>query len=446
MLKSDIFLSLTNNILKYKKMRKKLILSSLAVICLFAVSCDDDDKPGVEEPKGSFVIAASGGEATVLLQTDDLKSGKMTIEGNGLEAESATEWEFHRNKYLYRLVYNQGNAGIGSSYAMNVNGVLEQRGYTFEIRSRFTTYGSCGEYIITAAAGATDTKDTAGNAAQGVTFTYINTEAQMLETKTIVTENFLGNGEYVTFSGIVEKDGKIYTAVCPLGVSDYGAENGAGEKHSGTLYPDSVWIAVFDNRTFTNPRIIRDNRLSYATTRFRSQFYTNLAMDDKQNLYVFSTAYESTTTKPSGVLRIKTGTETFDPNFFFDIQKASGGYKVCKPFHVTGDYFLLRMYTEPNSTAATSSSPIAQRLAIFDAANQTFRWVTGLPGVDEIGSLTKNFCADNGIIYVPIVPVDTEGSQPVIYVVDPVTATATKGKVVTCESIAATGKLLIQEQ
>jgi hypothetical protein len=426
-------------------MKKKLVLSSLAAVCLLAASCDKDDNNPVieEEQKGSFIIAASGEGPTLLLQTDDLKSGETTIVNNGLEAESATEWEFHRNKYLYRLVYNQGNAGIGSSYALNANGVLEQRPITFEVRSRFTTYGSYDKYVVTAAAVATDTKDAAENVAQGVTFTCIDTEAQTLATKTIVTENFLGNGEYVTFSGVAELDGKLFTAAIPLGVSDYGAANGAGEKRSSTAYPDSVWIAVFDNTNFTNPRIIRDNRLSYASARFRSQYYTNIATDDQRNLYVFSTAYDANTTKPSGVLRIKAGTETFDPNFFFDIQQASGGHKVCKPYYITGDYFLLQMYTEPNSTASTSSSPIAQRLAIFDAANKTFRWVTGFPEVENIGSISKKLGADKGLIYVPVVPVDTEGSQPAIYVIDPVTATAVKGKVVTCNSIAAVGRLLV---
>jgi hypothetical protein len=297
-----------------------------------------------------------------------------------------------------------------------------------------------------AAAVATDTKDAADNVAQGVTFTYIDTDAQTLSTKTIVTENFLGNGEYVTFSGAAEMDGKLFTAVCPIGVSAYGAANGAGEVHSGTAFPDSVWMAVFDNTDFTNPRIIRDNRLSYSATRFRSQYYTNIAADDGRNVYVFSSAYDATTTKPSGVLRIKAGTETFDPNFFFDIQAASGGHKVCKPYYITGDYFLLQMYTEPNATTSTSSAPIAQRLAIFDAANKTFRWVTGLPDVENIGSISKKLAVDKDLIYVPVVPVDAEGSQPAIYAVDPVTATATKGAVVTCNSIAAIGKLFIPEE
>jgi hypothetical protein len=302
---------------------------------------------------------------------------------------------------------------------------------------------------VTAAAVATDTKDAAGNPAQGVTFTCIDAAAQTLATQTLVTENLLGNGEYVTFSGIAEADGKLFTAVCPLGVSAYGAANGAGGASTVTAYPDSVWIAVFDNTNFASPssshrapRIIRDDRLRYATTRFRSQYYDNLAVDDRQNLYVFSCAYESTTGKPSGVLRINSGTETFDPSFFFDIEAASGGHKLCRPFYIAGDCFLLQMYTAPGAPVSTSSAPAAAKLAIFDAAGKTFRWVTGLPDVDNIGSFSKKTAVDNGKIHIALATVD--GAQPAVYAIDPATARATKGTAVTCTGIAALGKLKVK--
>jgi hypothetical protein len=400
----------------------------------------------VENPQGSFIVVATSGEASYLLQSGDLTTGELTIVNSGLETDNGTEWIFNSNKYLYRLVYNQGNAGLTSSYVLNAGGQIEKRGIENEIRSRFTTHGSYGRYVVTAAAVATDTKDAAGNPAQGVTFTCIDASAQTLATQTLVTENLLGNGEYVTFSGIAEANGKLYTAVCPLGVSAYGAANGAGSASTVTAYPDSVWIAVFDNTNFASPssshrvpRIIRDDRLSYATTRFRSQYYDNLAVDDRQNLYVFSCAYERTTTKKSGMLRINSGTETFDPSFFFDIEAASGGRKLCRPFYIAGDYFLLQLYTAPGAPVSSSSAPVAQKLAIFDAAGKTFRWVTGLPDVENIGSFSKKTAVDNGKIHIAVVTAD--GNQPAIYAIDPATATATKGMAVTCTGIAALGRL-----
>ncbi|MDR1403275.1 MAG: DUF4374 domain-containing protein [Tannerellaceae bacterium] len=423
----------------------KGIIPALMAICLFfTMSCDKKDNPvedPVEDPleKPEFVIVATSDEASYLLQTDDLTQGELTIVNSGLETDNGTEWEFNSSKYLYRLQYNQGNAGTSSSYVLNSNGQLEERSIAVEIRSRFTTHGSYGKYVVTAAAAATDTKDDAGNAAQGVTFTYIDAEAQTLATKTVVTENFLDNGEYVTFSGIAEANGKLYTAVCPLGVSTYGAANGAGEVRSGTGFPDNVWIAVFDNTDFTNPRIISDSRLSYATSRFRSQYYTNLAVDDRDNVYVFSSAYDANTTKPSGVLRIKAGADAFDPDFFFNIEQAAGGRHLYKVFYISGDYFLLQMYSDAVQPSAAESGN-EKKLAIFDAANLSFRWVTGIPAEENIGSFSKKVAAYDGKAYIAVVP--TDGSQPAIYYIDAATATAAKGTVVTCTGIVAAGKLI----
>jgi hypothetical protein len=420
---------------------KGIIPVFMAAICLFAASCDENNDNPEPEPvvKPEFVIVATSDEASYLLQTGDLTQGALTIVNSGLETDNGTEWEFNGNKYLYRLQYNQGNAGTSSSYVLNADGQIEERSIAVEIRSRFTTHGSFGKYVVTAAAGATDTKDAADNPAQGVTFTYIDAEAQTLATKTVVAEDFLGNGEYVTFSGIAEANGKLYTAVCPLGVSAYGAANGAGEVRSGAAYPDNVWIAVYDNTNFTNPRIISDNRLSYATSRFRSQYYTNLAVDDRDNVYVFSSAYDANTSKPSGVLRIKAGTDAFDPDFFFNIEQAAGGRHLYKVFYVAGDYFLLQMYSDAvKPSAATSGNE--KKLAIFDAANLSFHWVTGLPAEENIGSFGKKIALYDGKAYIAVVT--TDGSQPAIYGIDPAAATAVKGTTVTCSSIVATGKLI----
>ena len=40
--------------------------------------------------------------------------------------------------------------------------------------------------------------------------------------ESIDAENFLGNGEKVTFAGLEEANGKLYTSVVPMGMSRYG--------------------------------------------------------------------------------------------------------------------------------------------------------------------------------------------------------------------------------
>ncbi|MDR2041707.1 MAG: DUF4374 domain-containing protein [Tannerella sp.] len=432
-------------------MKKNVFLSLVAVSAFFAVSCDKNsnggEEPIIEDPtvedKGSYIIAASSDEAAYLLQTDKLDEGELTIVEAGAETESATAWIFMPNqKYLYRLVYNQGNPGIGSSYILDEQGKIKERGVKFEITNRFTTYGPYGSTIVTAAAGATKMADEAGNLQQGVTFTILDTEAQTLNTKTISTENYLGTGEYVTFSGIVDVNGKLFTAVCPIGLSAYGVAQGVpGEPYTNaTVYPDSVWVAIFSSTNFENPKILRDDRLSYASSRFRSQFYSNIAADDRDNIYVFSSAYDSKTTKKSGVIRINAGTEEFDKDYYFDIQTAAGGNHLFKVWYVSGDYFLLQMYTTETVTAMGDT----RKLAVINVASQTLTWVTGLPELDLIGSFGSTPHIEGETVYMPVVEAAPEGQtagQPAIYAIDVKTAVATKGVVVTCTSIGAVGKL-----
>jgi hypothetical protein len=420
------------------KMKKNVFLSLMAATAFFAASCDKDE-PKNEESKGSYIIAASSDEAAYLLQNDRLDGGELTIVNSGLETESATAWIFTPgNKYLYRLVYNQGNAGTGSSYVLDEQGKIKERGVRFEITNRFTTYGPYGKYIVTAAAGATALSDDDGNKQQGVTFTILDTEAQTLSTKTVSTENYLGNGEYVTFSGIVDVNGKLVTGVCPIGVSAYGVTHGVSDTlRTATAYPDSVWVAIYGNTNFENPKILRDGRLSYASSRYRSQYYSNIVADDKNNIYVFSSAYDSRTTKKSGVIRIKAGTEEFDGDYYFDIETAAGGNHLFKVWHISGDYFLLQMYS--SETVAVMGD--TKKLAVVNVASKTFNWVTtGLPPIENIGSFGSTPYAGNGKIYLPVVSVN-DGNQPAVYVIDPATAVATKGTVVTCTGIGAVGKL-----
>ena len=450
--------------------RKRYFLALLATAFLVGLTgCSDDDNTTKDpDPDPAeverYVIVAASDDGVYLLEADDLTQGTYTIKREGNEAASATAIQFPKHKYAYRLVYNQGNPGIGSSYELDATGKLVERNIAFEVTNRFTTYGPYGDYLIMGASGATDNYDS-GNPypKYGVTFTYIDVEKQTLKTKTVVTENMTGNGEYYTISGIVEHGGKFYTALCPQGLSSYGASKGLAKypdlvtyndsnepSLSPTQYPDSVWVAIYDGVSFENPKILRDDRLQYATSRFRSQFYSTIDIDDEGNIYVFSSSNSVSadddrqiTSHPSGAIRILNGADDFDPDYFCDIEALSGGCRLFKVWHVTGDYFLLQMFESPDATGATTSGTSnVRRLAILKAGNQTFRWVdSGIPEVDNTGSFGSFPCFEDGLVYMPVVTLDS--SDPAIYVIDPATASAKKGATVTggATSITAIGKL-----
>ncbi|MDR3266182.1 MAG: DUF4374 domain-containing protein [Tannerella sp.] len=393
-------------------MKKKIsgFILGLSILC---ASCDKEGNNVAPEPqKGAYIIAATSEDGAYLVQADSILSGQVSIIGNGLEAESGTAWIFYKDTYVYRLQYRQGDAGEGSSFALDADGVLYKRGASFQA-PRYTTYGVFGDAIVTAAE-VTQTDET-----PGIQFSFIDSEASTYTTKTIPSANLTGNGEKVTVSGILEVGDKFFSSVCPTPTA-------------GTVYPDSVWVAIFDKDL--NYTLARDNRLSYATGRMRSAYYSGLAKDDNDNVYVFSAALDANTTKHSGALRIKKGATQFDPDYFFDIQAIADGRHLNRVWHITGDYFLLQMCNSaeaPNGQQATV-------LAVTDAVKKTYRLVTGLPSPDIMTLMSITPYAENGKIAVPVISTD---EYPHIYIIDPVTASAVKGLEIVAEGATAVGKL-----
>lgn len=434
------------------------------MLCALVVTaCSEENHSiggsGGDGSQSKYIVAGTSSEATYLLATDRLDAGEVSIVGHGLEVDNSTAFLFYKEKYAYRLVYNQGNAGITTSYQLDANGELTERNIRHEIQNRFTTYGMYGNYIITAASGAINPTSSVNNIPPyGITFTMINAEDQTLSTQTVVSENLLGTGEYCTISGIVASGDKIYSGVVPEGFSVYGVQN-AGDQLTeearklinteggiaGTIHPNSVWVAIYNGTNFDTPKIIKDDRISYATSRFKSQFYPTIDKDEEGNVYVFSASHATTqsgiqkTNRPSGVIRIKAGTEAFDPDYYVNLEDpAMAGRAMYKVWHIKGDYFLMQMYKDVTDDKSWKTN--THRLGIFKAGEKRFTWIEGLPEPDHIGSLSKNAYINDGLAHMAVTTT-TAGSKPTIYVIDPETATASKGLVVTSDGISAVGKL-----
>ena len=447
----------------------------LAAMAAALVACEE---PGSTTPppggggEPAYVIAATSGEANYLLTSETLSEGSVTALGNGTETPTGTAWLFYGTDYLYRLQYNQGSAGVTTSYIMNSAGEIEARPKEYNI-TRFTTYGTYGSDIITCSAVDTDTTDEEGNIAKGLGFNYLNVETETTRSAVIAGENFLGNGEYVTLAGILEVDGKLFTAVIPMGLSKYGVKadggkwvregfedliktedggSGSSSYEKGELqwtqYPDEAWVAIYDNSSFQNPTLVRTDKISYACGRNRSQYYQTIWAADNGDVYVFSPGYakimtddRQKTTLNSGVVRIKSGATEFDSDYYFDIEAASGGQPMYRCWHIDEDYFLLQMYTQGLDSRGTGTT----RMAIYKGEDKTFTYVTGLPDPDVISSFGSTPYCENGLAYVGVVQTG-ENSVPVVYVIDPKTAVATEGVSVEASSgISAIGRLVPQE-
>ncbi|MDH6357655.1 DUF4374 domain-containing protein [Parabacteroides sp. PF5-9] len=431
---------------------------------------DPDPDPDPIEVVSNYVIAASSGENGILLTAETLDEGTITTKNNGLTTESGTYWVYFQDKYLYRLVYNQGNAGVGSSYLLTKEEKIEERDVTFETK-RFTSYGIYNNYLITSSAGdmGKEYADENDFLPKGFLFSYLDVEQETkTDSEAIMVENYLGNGEYVTLAGILQVGNKIYSAPVPMGLSQYGgaAEGGKWVKYpelvkteSGgtnsssylkgelqwTQYPDEAWVAIYDNEKFENPTLIKTDKISYACGRNRSQYYQMIWAADNNDVYVFSPSYAKVmteevqrTTLPAGVVRIKAGTEAFDASYYSNIEEQSDGRSFVRSWHLTEDYFLLLMYDRPFSEAGYT----ANQLAIFKGETGKLTYVEGMPSAEITTGFGNTPYVEDGTAYVAVTIKD---AQPTIYCIDPVTAKATKGLTVETTQISGVGKLTYQE-
>ncbi len=464
------------------KILRKLAVVTLSTIALAVVAaCEtntniptggtqDNDavRPYVLATQGTF----TGNTTNALVTASDLNSGVVGMT-NGLVNDGASYWVFYGDKYLYGLTYNQGNAGTTRSYVMNDDYTLTARPAEYAVR-RFTTYGIYNRYIMTFSTGdgPAEWADANGFIPKSFLVSYLDVEAETYATNNTLeehylSENFLGNGEYVTLAGVEEVDGKIFSAAVPMGLSQYGvkAEGGkwvkpgnedlvkseAGGSGSGaykegelqwTQYPNECWVAIFEDETLAERKLIRTDKISYACGRNKSQYYQMIWTAESGDVYVFSPSYAKSmaderqqTTLPAGVVRIKAGTEEFDPNYYVNIEALTNGISFLRTWYIGGSKFLMLMYDMPLAPATTMT---ASRLAIFDVESASLTYVEGLPAAERISGFGTAPYSEDGKCYIAVTLTD---DYPAIYAIDAATAVATKGLTVEATQIGGIGRL-----
>ena len=455
-----------------------MIIAAIALLATMACEVNNThQKPspdnGSERP---YVIASEGTfsntTTNALLSASSLDGGVIGME-QGLVNDGASYWVFWGDKYLYGLTYNQGNAGTTRSYVMNADYTLSPRSAEYAVR-RFTTVGVYGNYVMTTSTGdgPQEMADENGYLPKAILISLLNVEDETYTTNNTLeeqylSENFLGNGEFVTFAGLEQVGSKFYTATVAMGLSQYGVKSGdgkwiregyedlvkteAGGSGSGsykegelqwTQYPDECWVAIFDDETLSGKRLLRTDKISYAAGRYNSQYYQMVWATDGGDIYVFSPSYAKTmsderqrTSLPAGVVRIKAGAEDFDADYYVNLEQLTDGLSFQRTWYIGGDKFLMLMY---DSVLEPGKTMVANRLAIFDAATSEFKYVEGLPSAEHISGFGNEPYVEDGKAYVTL---SLTNDYPSVYVIDPHTAAATKGLTVQATKLRAVGRL-----
>lgn len=414
-----------------------------AALLLGLTACEKNDASNIPDRQSGdveFFIATeinAGNETSgYLLATPDITEGTLSIKGQGLEMSGYNTWVFPTEKVGIGLKYQKGDPGLGVGVKLGDKGNIEKSGADFRIDSRYTTYGVFQNKVITAVGGI---KKGAEDPDIYSTFNFIDpAQSNKTTARTINTTNLTGNGEYATLSGIVQFGGNTFlTALVP---SIIDSDTGEGGSSTGpTDYPDSVWVAMFDEN-LELVKVFGDDRIGYASGRFRSQYYSTISADDGGNVYIFSPAIDDRSHNPAGVLRINKGADDFDADYYWNLENELGADKAARfynVYHVTGDLFVLdfRRTTaeDPKQEVARSNA-----LAVVNVKTKDFQWVSGLPDYTK-NPVFGNPIAEDGKLYIPVSL--TTGEKPAVYIVDATSVTAKRGLEVDASSITAVGKL-----
>ena len=491
---------------------KSMATMSALIVGASLTSCDDalesttdnNGNSGVGPEKSTYAIGVSVDNTNILLNAKSLDEGEISASGNGLELDNSTYWIFHPKGYIFAMGYNDGAAGTGDSYRFNGEELVKDKTYTF---ARISTFGTWGDNGITSSTndGTKETiKDEQGREAKGklLQFNYLNALTGKSTSDSYSSENYLGNGEYVTLAGFVEANGKIYTSAVPSGVSHYGSvafadkiknkeaqysEDLTGGKSTvykgmiaSTQYPDQAYIAVYDaDGTFADkPTIITTDKIGYATGRKQSSHHQTIWAADNGDLYVFSagfgrTAAAETKNKAgkviaknvvgkfeSRVARIKKGEMKFDDTYgngagYVSIENQGNKTGMYRSFHITGNMFLLQMYNHKfqdiyDNQSQGKDSPYGDfhknarftALAIYNGETGVLTPLTeGLPSQISAFGVPHS---EKGFAYIPVVTKD--GSKPAIYKIDPTTFKATKGLVIDADGVTALGSVVATQK
>ena len=433
--------------INFQTIRKMLFLGLVGATTL--VSCSKSDDNNGEKPTpsptpaptptpdatevNSFFIDAGGAknETRYMLLANDVTKGEMPLISNKLEFEKANGyfWLFNKN-IAAGLSYGFRGAGIGLSYTRDGKGDVRAISQ-FSIVERATTFGFFDNYYITAVGGQTFAD---GSGKDGAAFIFRNTSdfakdevlSKTIHTKKLIPE--MNDTEIVSFAGILDNgNGEFLTGMI---VSDYKeVKQGQGSSTGVSHNPDVVYVGVFD-KDLNLKRYYKSDKLGYSAGRFKSQYLLEMGKTDNGNTYVFSGGINQRegSTRKAGALLIKPGAAEFDPNYFFDIAAISGDGIFRRVWHISGNKFFLEFFND--ATKADLRSLDSHRYAIVDVEAKTLNWVAGLPDPAKCTNIVTNPITPaiyGGKVYLPV---NEQGTDPAIYVIDPATNAATKGLVV----------------
>ncbi len=426
--------------MKTQKWNFYSIIMIIAAMSAFSCSDDDNETGSNPDPTATTKYAvgfqtlpvAQAGPVDYMLQLNSLESlttGELTVEGQGIPQ---TGWRFFHQagNTIFTAGYVEDRTCI--SYQLDENGELKKK-TDFVYQTTLNNYLTVDDKTLLAVELAFGVSDPDATSIPDRSFYEINAETGQVDriishpVDSSVGDGTAANPPYLPWiTGMVVRDGKLF-----LSYHKYFPDG-----NGNAIAVDKAYIAVLKYPEFELEKLIEDDRTSSIGTNGPS---TGIEQTENGDIYSYSssslTSGISGATKPSGVLRIKNGETDFDTTYFFDVENAANGGKIYWMDYIDNGKALARVVLDDTlgQWVAFREQGEQLKLVVLDLINKTVTDVQGIP--PHANRYSSPTFVEDGKAYISArtgellneSSTNTADGETYVYIVDPATATATKG-------------------
>ncbi|SFN37702.1 protein of unknown function [Bizionia echini] len=381
------------------------------------VGCSSDDDLPINTSVGDTVFTLGLGVTTstettnFVLGTDNLMSGTLTLQGQGTLQDGYRDYAFGGNTF-----YSIGGLGV-----TDVNAITATASNTLNFQSGLTFPFQLDGFIevnSTTMLGISLPQSAATS--ENITFYTVDIPSNTItNTNTIpVRDVYNDTDDWIFTTGMTVRGNKLFHTFYPVSSATFVTAN-----------TDTQYVAIYNYPELTLDTVITDSRFGPAGA-FNTR--SGIFSTESGDIYTVSNSNFGFTqaTKPAGILKIASGTETFDANYTFNTETAANGGKIIHAIYVGDNKLFAAVSTKvlegPNGTNGFGNvyTDSNLHLAIVDLEAETITRVAGAP--EYTGNGGRSFAAfqDGDVVYSSIT--DANGTLN-IYQTNINTATAIKG-------------------
>ncbi|MBC5993989.1 DUF4374 domain-containing protein [Pontibacter cellulosilyticus] len=399
---------------------RKLALPVLSLCsALLFTSCDssNDDNPNpVEDDAFVVSLAVQGSDNSFTYYTvpySDVMSGALSAKGQGIEQPGYFDFT-----QIDNTIYSIGGLGDVSVVGISKNeaGELKQIGNTSFTNSLSDIIKADDNTLVGVEMSSTSDM---------IKFHKINSNTVSIASTVQHPVSDITTLKVPSYSGMNISGNYLFLSYYISDPNTY-----------ATPHTDKAQIAVYTYPGLQFQRVIEDTRTG-PIGGFNTK--SGLIKDEQGNVYALSHSNPangySQTTKPAGILRIKSGETAFDQNYFFDVAAATGGKTISHLKYLgNGKAFAEINTVDRSQQAAWSDGPL--KSAIIDLNSKTVTYISGLP--EHAGNGRRLAALQDGKHVYMSIP---EGNAIYMYRIDTESHTATKGAEVQANFVAGVSKL-----